>query len=232
MSSRKRVGSFTRGAVIVALVAATVGVAAATPRSTSSPPSISEDGWSADALLQLGNAHELAGRHGLAVLALERAHLLAPRDGTVAASLAQARTAAGVTAPHRSRAVEVLANLTTDEWTWIALAGALLLCAGVTGAVWRVRPAVARTIAATGLVTAVAAGIVAHVVAPPPDRAIVTATSTARISPFPTAEGVFEALEGESVRIEQERSKFFFVRDGERSGWVPSDAVERVIPAS
>lgn len=238
MSARNRL-SFARPALVLALVAGTATFAGAAPPSRDAPAaaerfeaSIREDGWSARALLGLGNAYESAGQHGLAVLALERAHLLAPRDAEVSESLAHARTAAGVSAPESSAMRDALSKLTTDEWTWIALAGALLACCGIVGAAWRVRPALARSLAAAGSVAVVTAAIAAAIVAPSGDRAVVTTTSTARISPFPAAAGVFEALEGESVHIEHERSGFFFVRDGERGGWLPRASVERVIPAS
>jgi hypothetical protein len=227
MSSR----TLARIAVIAALVGGGAAAAAA-PNPASFEASIQQHGWSASTLLGLGNAYESAGQHGLAVLALERAHLLAPRDAAVTESLAQARTAAGVPQPDRSRVEDALSKLTTDEWTWIALAGGVLACLGLAGVAWRVRPALTRTFIVAGTVVALGAAIAGSIVAPPADRAIVTSTSTARISPFPAAQGVFEALEGESVHIEKERSEFFFVRDGDRSGWLPRASVQRVIPES
>jgi hypothetical protein len=175
-------------------------------------------------------ASERAGSPGEAILALERAKLASPRDHDVAARLAAARAHAGVPQPQHSRVDDAVATLTTDEWTWLSLGAGLFTCCFVVAWAWRYRPAATRGLAMTG-VAITALGITGAVIsAPDPDRAIVTTTTTARLSPFTGAEAVFEALEGESVQIERERPGFFFVRDADRGGWIPQTAVSRIVP--
>jgi hypothetical protein len=220
-------------AFLVALAAPATAIAAPDPITpTQAYEAALEHGWSAKALHGLGTAYESAGKHGPAILALERARLLAPRDGDITAALESARTTAGVTHPQHSRLHDTIATLTTDEWTWLALGAGALTCGFVVAFAWRRRPTTMRSLALGSAVVAVVAATGAAISAPDPDRAIVTTTATARLSPFPSAEGVFEALEGETVQVERERSGFFFVRDGERGGWIPQTAVTRVIPES
>ena len=52
---------------------------------------------------------------------------------------------------------------------------------------------------------------------------------TARIAPFAAAEAAFTAPEGEVVHVEQERGDFVYVRDGDRTGWLPRTDVERIV---
>jgi hypothetical protein len=177
-----------------------------------------------------GATPESSSTPGEAILALERAKLRFPRDPEVAANLATARATAGVSQPAHSRVDDAAATLTSDEWTWLSLGAGLLACCCVVAWAWRYRPSATRALALSGIAIT-ALGITGAVIsAPDPDRAIVTTTSTARISPFADAEAVFEALEGESVQIERERSGFFFVRDGDRGGWIPQTAATRIVP--
>ncbi len=188
-------------------------------------------GWSPGTLFDLGNAYAGSGHRGLAILAYERGLVLAPRDSAIANNLARTREAAGVSAPPPSRIRSALGRLSTDEWTWFALAGAALACAAAAGFAWfprrrgRMASLVALGVAASGLGFAAAI-----VVAPPRDVAVVISPATARIAPLAAAEEAFPAPEGETLQIEQQRGDFVYVRDGDRSGWVPRAAVERVVP--
>jgi len=192
---------------------------------------ISRHGWSANTLLALGNAYEGAGQHGRAILAYQRARLLAPRDAAIAANLAHVRESAGLSAPAPSQVERVVGRLSADEWTWLGLAGGGLACLGVVGLAWSVQRRSARVAVVAGTLTAAIAGAAALQVAPPIDDAVIVAGEVARISPFAGAEAAFTAPEGETVRIEQQRGDYVYVRDGERSGWLPRSAVERVVPA-
>ncbi|HEY6036620.1 MAG TPA: hypothetical protein VIV58_20225, partial [Kofleriaceae bacterium] len=69
----------------------------------------------------------------------------------------------------------------------------------------------------------------AFVVAPARDTAVVTHADTARIAPVAGAEEAFPAAEGETVHIEQQRADYVYVRDGDRYGWLPAGALERVL---
>lgn len=190
---------------------------------------IEVQGWSAGTLFDLGNAYASNGRPGPAILAFERAHLLAPRDHAITANLAHTRDAAGVTTPAASWINGTLGALSADEWTWIAIAAGILACAGMIGYAWSVRRRGTGALAATGVVAGALAMAAAVHVAPSPCDAIVVHADTARIAPFAAAEAAFTAPEGEDVRIEQERGDFVYVRDGDRSGWLPRSTIERVV---
>lgn len=187
-------------------------------------------GWSPGALFDLGNAYASAGDPGHAILAYERARVLAPSDPSIAANLAQVRADAGLAAPHPGALERDLSVLTTDDWTWLAIAGGVLACIGVVALGWSVRRGAARALVATGALAALACGLAAARTAPDPDRAIVLAKAQARIAPVATADPVFTAPAGEAVTIEQRHGDFVYVRDGERTGWLPRTAVEQVIP--
>lgn len=186
-------------------------------------------GWSAGSLFDLGNAYASSGRPGPAILAYERAQLLAPRDHAISANLEHVREAAGVSVPAPSRVHAVLATLSPDEWTWLAIAAAVLGCLGVVGFAWSIRGRTARTLAIAGMITSAFAMTAAVGVAPAANDAVLVHADTARIAPTTAAEAAFTAPEGEDVRIEQRRGDFVYVRDGDRTGWLPNSAVERVI---
>jgi tetratricopeptide (TPR) repeat protein len=186
-------------------------------------------GWSAGALLDLGNAYANAGERGRAVLAYERAQLLAPRDAAIATSLAQVRQAAGVEAPVPSRVARIVTSLSADEWTWLTFGAAALGCAGLLGLAWSIRRAFARTLVIGGAMLTIVAGAAANYVAPARSAAVIVTTETARIAPFATAEAAFSAPEGETVHIEQHRGDYVYIHDGDRTGWLPRTAVEPVV---
>ncbi|MBA3458991.1 MAG: hypothetical protein H0T46_03450 [Deltaproteobacteria bacterium] len=193
---------------------------------------IEQRGWSSQALLALSSEYDATGDKGRAILALERARLLSPREGAIESALARVRSEAGVSEPQPSRARRAVATLTADEWAWVALGGGLIACMSLVGLAWGHARVLARPSLVVGTVAVVLAGMAATIVAPSSDRAIVVADEVARISPFPAAEPSFEPLEGEAVVIEQERGEFVHVRIGDRTGWLPRTAVERVVPPS
>ncbi len=186
-------------------------------------------GWSAGTLFDLGNAYASSGRPGSAILAYERAQLLAPRDHAIRANLEHVRETAGVTVAAPSPIRAALATLSSDEWTWVAIAAAILACASVAAFAWSLRTRAARALAIASVVAGAFAMTAASAVAPGEDDAVIVHGDTARIAPTAAAEAAFTAPEGENVRIEQHRGDFVYVRDGDRSGWLPASAVERVI---
>ena len=187
-------------------------------------------GWSAGTLFDLGNAYASAGDPGHAVLAYERARVLAPTDPAVAANLAQVRAEAGITTTPPGALARTLAMLTPDDWTWLAIAGGVLACAGIVVAGWSTRRRLARTLIAAGALGALACAFAAARTLPPADRAIVLMRTQARIAPASVADPAFTAPAGEAVMIEQRHGDFVYVRDGEHTGWLPRGAVELVIP--
>ena len=192
---------------------------------------LSERGWSTNALFDLGNAYASTGQRGLAILAYERALVLSPRDAAVATNLAHVREAAGIAQPVPSRTRAQLSRLSSDEWAWIALAAVLVAAAALsTRAWWPEQRRRAGSLAVLGGVVAAFGFAAALIVAPARSTAVVIHADTARIAPLAAAEEAFPATEGETVQIEQQRSDFIYVRDGDRYGWLPARALERVLP--
>ncbi|MEP6860818.1 MAG: hypothetical protein ABJE66_09375 [Deltaproteobacteria bacterium] len=198
---------------------------------TSFERTLAERGWSTNALFDLGNAYASTGQRGLAILAYERALVLSPRDTAVATNLAHTREAAGIAQPMTSRTHAQLSRLSSDEWTWIALAAVLLAAAAMSARAWW--PSQRRrtgAVAVFGAAIAVLGFGAALEVAPARSAAVVVHPDTARIAPVAGAEEAFPASEGETVQIEQQRSDYVYVRDGDRYGWLPAHALERVLP--
>ena len=191
--------------------------------------SLAADGWAAGTLFDLGNAYAGAGQRGKAILAYERAHLLAPRDAAIVANLARVREAAGIAAPEPPRLDRMIATVSADEWSVLALAGSTLACLGIVGLAWSIRRRLARYVAIAGGLVALCASAAAIDVGEPQNQAIVIAGDSARIAPFTAAEVSFTAVEGERVRIERQRGDFVYVRDADRTGWLPRASVEPII---
>jgi len=192
---------------------------------------LAQRGWSTNTLFDLGNAYASAGQRGLAILAYERALVLSPRDAAVATNLAHTREAAGLAQPEVSRTRAQLSRLSSDEWAWIAIFAVILAAAAASGrAWWPGQRGRATSIAVAGGAVAVLALVAAFVVAPARATAVVVRAETARIAPVSGAEEAFPAREGETVQIEQQRADYVYVRDGDRFGWLPDRAIERVLP--
>jgi hypothetical protein len=221
----------------------TASLAAPALAATASPPPIAPapdtpaalertlaaDGWSPRVLYELGSAYAASGHPGPAILAFERAQLLAPRDAEIRADLSRVREAAGLAAPPPPSRIEAaLGTLTSDEWTWLAIAAGILACTGTVALAWSIRRGAARTLLVGGVAVGALAISAAIAVAPSPDAAIVVRGDLARIAPFAAADGAFTAPEGEQVSIEQQRGDYVYVRDGDREGWLPRLEVERI----
>lgn len=192
---------------------------------------LADHGWSTNTLFDLGNAYVSGGQRGRAILSYERALVLSPRDAAVAKNLATTREAAGVAPAVPSRIRAELGRLSSDEWTWLAIAGALLAGLGASAWAWwpmqRGRTGVIAALGASGAVLAFSAAII---VSPSRDLAVVVHSDAARIAPIADAEEAFTAAEGETVHIDKRRADFFYVRDGDRAGWLPRSAIEPVLP--
>ncbi|CAN5619428.1 hypothetical protein BH11MYX1_BH11MYX1_27010 [soil metagenome] len=198
---------------------------------TSFEHQIADHGWSTNTLFDLGNAYASSGQRGRAILAYERALVLSPRDVAVVTNLAATRAAAGVAQPAPSGMAAELGRLSSDEWAWLAIAGALLAGLGASAwAWWPLQRSRSGAVGAVGTIGAVLAFSAAIVVAPARDVAVVVHSVAARIAPLASAEEAFAATEGETVHIAKRRADFLYVRDGDRAGWLPRSAAEPVLP--
>ncbi|HVT10350.1 MAG TPA: hypothetical protein VHO67_22975, partial [Polyangia bacterium] len=85
--------------------------------------------------------------------------------------------------------------------------------------------------AATALVVALGAGAAAWHTAPRRSDAVVVGAGTvARVAPFDAAEAAFVAPEGSPVTVESHHQGYTRIRSDRGAGWVPSSAVEPVLP--
>jgi hypothetical protein len=191
---------------------------------------IDEHGYSAPALLDLGNAQLRDGKPVEAILAYERARLIAPRDAAIANNLAEARKAAGVE-PEPKLADRISHVLTANESTWLATAGVWLgLAFGAAAVLFpRRRPWLTR--GASMSVIAGAVGIVALVVARgDAHAALVMKAAPVLVSPFDGAQSSFSLHAGSDIELGSVHDGFVLVRDrGGESGWVDRAAVTPLI---
>ena len=68
---------------------------------------------------------------------------------------------------------------------------------------------------------------------PASNRAVVVARdAVVRIAPFAKAEESFTAREGTEVTIERAHYDYDLVSTSDGEGWIPKDAVERIVPAN
>ncbi len=184
------------------------------------------------ALVQQAQA-DLAAHPGRAVLDYERARLLAPRAPEIRDGLARAQAAVGLPATRAGLLESAVERLSPDEWSRIALAALALAAVAATGAAWRARRRWTVPTAVAGLILGLAAGNAAWRTAPQRTEAIVVGANTvARIAPFASAEEAFVAPEGSRVAIGRIHEGFVRFRSERREGWIPSSAVEPIIPRS
>ena len=193
---------------------------------------LTQHGYSAPTLFNLANAQYRQGKLGQAILTYERARWLAPNDPDIAANLELARRKAGVTA-ERQTGVEHLAQALT--WTaWSCLATAMLL--GVMAALLfrELLPRVSAGLTGSALLCAVVLLFSISALAvrwPELHRAIVTAPQTpARVSPVTVVQPLFALRAGEPVILKKTHGQFALIANGQgQQGWVPRDAVARIV---
>lgn len=192
---------------------------------------ITQKGYSAPLLFDLGNAYLKGGEPVKAILAYERARLLAPRDAAISTNLRTAREAASAPDPTGwvTRAVR---TLSMNTWAWLASAcfwaAVLALGAAAASQRWR-RWGVA---VATGLGLIFASALGASCVASRElETAFVLQPAPVLVSPFDSAQSDFALSAGSTVKLLGVRDQYWLVRDAQgRSGWVDRAQVAPLIP--
>lgn len=190
-------------------------------------------GFSARALATQAESALAAGHPGQARLDWERARLLAPRSPAVAAGLEKARAAGGVIEQPPVAWRRLASHLTSNEWAWIGVGGLACAAAALMAFGWGLaRTARWAGLAGGGVVAALGLAM-AIATAPPPDRAVVvTPASMARIAPFAQADAAFPVAEGAVVSVGRQHGDYTLITGPAGEGWVPSSAVETVVPHS
>jgi len=194
---------------------------------------ITERGYSAPVLFNLGNAWFKAGQPGRAVLNYERALRFAPGDAAIQTNLRWVRQHIGLAAqddPFWKKAARVWS---LDTLAWTLVWSTAIICAVVLAG--RLLPTFPRWLrqgcAGLAMLGAAIAVVGLALAWPARDRAVVLAAKTeARIAPAAAAGELFQLPAGTIVRAGQSHQGYTLIhlRDG-RSGWVKSAAVERVI---
>jgi tetratricopeptide (TPR) repeat protein len=195
---------------------------------------VSEHGYSAPVLYNLGNAYLKAGNYGDAILNYERALWLDPRQPEVTANLKFARDQAGLYQPASTPWQERITGLMNiDGWSWLGSFSLAVACLGILSlrAFPKLRLAGSLTTAAAlALLLVSTLSVCLHWQTA--DDAIVTSKEApARISPFDSAKSSFNLLAGEKVEMEETHSGFVRVRNREgKSGWVSQSEIQPILP--
>ncbi len=188
-------------------------------------------------LYNLGNCAYRLGRLGEAAAFYEQARRLAPRDSQIVENLNFVRSRLGLPPVRQVRnPVELLAylrdDLRPDEWGLLAAVLVFLGC------IWAGTRRLRRRSAVSG-VGAAAAGVLVCVLAiwsqfqttyRPEAHGVVLSTRAApHLLPSADSDKAKFALKpGETVRILEERTRWYRVRAGESEAWVEKNCVRRV----
>ncbi|MEO7032931.1 MAG: tetratricopeptide repeat protein [Polyangiaceae bacterium] len=192
---------------------------------------ITQKGYSAPLLFDLGNAYLKGGEPVKAILAYERARLLAPGDAAISANLTTARQAASVPDPS-GRVTQAARSLSMNTWAWLASGcfWAAVLALGVAASYKRCRVWGIAVATGAGLIFASALGALC-LASRQLDSALVLQAAPVLVSPFDSAQSDFALTAGSSVKLLGVRDHYWLVRDAQgRSGWVDRAQVEPLIP--
>jgi hypothetical protein len=187
---------------------------------------LTQGGFSAPVLFNLGNAWLRLGKPARAILEYERALVLAPRSAAIEANLATAQQRAGVTEPVVGRWQGAARFFSFDTYLWAGLVAIWVLCAaGVLLCLTGTARRLARPLILLAAVTLCVSADAAVVCWPDLYRAVVVqGPGTLRLAPAASAASSSSVREGEVVWLQDRFGGFHFVRtvDG-RTGWM-SDA--------
>jgi tetratricopeptide (TPR) repeat protein len=202
---------------------------------------LAEHGPRSAVYYNLGNSHLRMGDHGPAILAYERAKLLTPRDPDLRANLALARKNAAAFDEEpglHPRVAAALQFLSRNEWSWLVVAGAMLLgglglLCGVARVKrgWMTRVIVVSAAFAALMILAGSAALYLR-----RDEAsrgvILSADAVLRLSPFETAESVATPGPGRIVQLGERTGDFRFIEipGTDLQGWLADKDVVAVIP--
>lgn len=186
---------------------------------------VSQNGFSAPVLFNLGNAWLRLGKPGAAILQYERALVLAPGNALIESNLAVAQQRAGLTATPVGPWLAAARYFGFDTYLWTALAALWVLCFAlvllcVRGAARRIARPLIVVAALTLCVTADATAVCW------PDlyRAVVVSAATLHLAPAESAAASGTLREGEVVWIERRYARFELVRTADgHSGWVSDE---------
>ncbi len=200
---------------------------------------LSNDGPSAAAFYNLGNAYQSLKQYGPAILAYERARLLTPRDPDLLANLTSARQAAH--APEEMslnpQVAAALTLLSRNEWSWLVvscaiLIGGICLVRGVVTVPKKFQLALVTSTVVAALLLIVAAAAL-YIRRSEAERGIILSENVAmRLSPFEAAESTGTLGPGRSVMLGIRNGSFTFasVPNSPLQGWLADKDVSAISP--
>ncbi|MBE0584944.1 MAG: tetratricopeptide repeat protein [Desulfofustis sp.] len=186
----------------------------------------------ASLLYNIGTAHARLGHVGPATLYYLRALYLAPGDTDAAGNLALLRKHHGLFPPDPSVSEQMVALLTVSQWSIVGLAG-LLAYLGFAALSLKMQPR--RTVEVLMLLLCLllfiggltAAAIRQHYW----QQAVVLTDGHLVISPFQGAASIGAIRQGRLVKTHAAHRNFTSVTDETgRTGWLPTDSLESIIP--
>jgi Tetratricopeptide repeat len=191
------------------------------------------EGYSADALYNLGNSYARAGKPGMAILNYERATLLAPNDPDIAANLRFTEASAHLPVEPRGRFDRFARIGGPFLLSWVAVLGVILVGACAVAGQLTARHRVLRFMVMLVGVVMIGSAVCSGITLWPTlhEGVIITASTPGRVSPVPMGDSLFVLAEGERVTISAEHEGFTLVhtRAG-RSGWIADANVAPVVP--
>jgi len=195
---------------------------------------LTQNGYSAPVLFDLGNSYYREGNFAQAILAYQRARLLAPNDPDIAANLQLAQRQAGVAASDPRWSDKLTSFLSVSAWAWLACSAWALfcLCLLVRAALpqWRSPFTLVATADALILGLAIAALVVSS--GQLRQAVVIDKNASALISPFPAAQTVFSPAPGETVTVQKAYNDFFLVKDNAgHSGWISKTQIAPIVPS-
>ena len=194
-----------------------------------------QHGWSAAVLFNLANADVRQGKTADAILSYERALWLAPEDPDILANLNLTRKQLGLGIPETSWYEHAADTFSPNAWAWISSGLFTLLCAALFAAQGLPQKRRLLRVAAVGAALALfISGAALTIQSQNLQRAVVmSGSASALISPFTNAKMAFPVAAGELVHVEKAYGDFWLVKSSDgRSGWMPKEQVEKVIPVS
>ncbi len=205
---------------------------------------ITDRGYSAPVLFNLGNAYAHLGKPGLAILCYERAERLSPRDADIQKNLLQVRNEAGVPLPVHEWWRSLLHFFRPEEWSLMASIVFSLFCLLSALRFWKPQSLQAIGITPSfeirawrllltflGLTSFLLAAFFALSMQYRNQAVVIEKQAQVLISPYEKADLVESLPEGEIVNAEKKHDHFLFVRYRKgQGGWIDEKQIELVEP--
>jgi tetratricopeptide (TPR) repeat protein len=194
---------------------------------------LTEQGYSAGVLFNLGNTWMRLNQPGRAILSYERALWLEPGNQAIAHNLQVAQRQSGVAVTRPAMLDHTLPLIGFNTLAWVGTVAAVVLCLCVLVALARrpTRLAPLRSTAALSALVMFAAFALLAWRWPDLRRAVVISEATpAHIAPAAAADVSFRLKPGEQVELGRRYADYVLVHDGDgRTGWVSASQVAKIV---